>query len=277
MGSTTCTEILSSTTEIRLLGGFEVNSRGERLDFPLAASRVIAYLALQQRSVPRHVVAGILWPESTQERAQACLRSTLWRIKTVGEGLVGSVQDSLRLDESISVDVLSSLDGLDQVDSLEDGQEPPRWPLSWLSCELLPDWHDDWVVFERERFRLAALHALDRISELCRQRGDFGAAAEYALLGIRLEPLRESSRRALITTHLAQGNHVEALHQYDEYCGLLASELGIGPTRLMIDLLEGAGLAGATANWVAPVVASASIGQRTTQASSPWPSIQAIR
>lgn len=34
-----------------------------------------------------------------------------------------------------------------------------------LAGELLPDWYDDWVLIERERFRQLRLHALDALCE----------------------------------------------------------------------------------------------------------------
>ena len=44
------------------------------------------------------------------------------------------------------------------------------------------------------------------------------------------EPLRESAHRAVITAHLAEGHHVEALRHYTAFRNLLAAELGLDPS-----------------------------------------------
>ena len=44
------------------------------------------------------------------------------------------------------------------------------------------------------------------------------------------EPLRESAHRRVIEVHLAEGNHAEALRQYQPCRLLVRDELGLGPT-----------------------------------------------
>jgi DNA-binding SARP family transcriptional activator len=59
---------------------------------------------------------------------------------------------------------------------------------------------------------------------------------------VQAEPLRESAHRSVIAVHLAEGNHAEALRQYDGYRRLLASELGLRPSpviRTMVGPLLG--------------------------------------
>ena len=106
-------------------------------------------------------------------------------------------------------------------------------PVTWFSYELLPDWYEDWVAFERERFRLIALHALESMARWYVKASQFGPAIYCALAAVRLEPLRESSHRALIEAHLAEGNAAEAIYQYRYYRRLLRDELGIEPSEQM--------------------------------------------
>ena len=58
-------------------------------------------------------------------------------------------------------------------------------------------------------------------------------------LGV-VEPLRESAHRALVRIHLAAGNAVEALRQYDLCCRLLRDQLGVEPTQQMHDVTDSA-------------------------------------
>jgi hypothetical protein len=74
------------TTRLLLLGGFMLVSRGHVVDLQPAAQRVIAYTALRQGPVARSVIAGTIWPDVTESRAAANLRSTLWRLRGIGGG-----------------------------------------------------------------------------------------------------------------------------------------------------------------------------------------------
>jgi DNA-binding SARP family transcriptional activator len=121
-------------------------------------------------------------------------------------------------------------------------------PVSWFSYELLPDWYEDWVTFERERFRLLALHALEGMAASHTDQGRYRDAVECSLAAVRLEPLRESSHRALVSAHIAQGNLAEAVRQYHRYRDLLLTELGVEPTYHMNEILLSAGLSGCIVN-----------------------------
>ena len=239
---TTLDRVAGQGVRIGLLNGFEVKSDLGRVDVPAVGARLIAYLALQERPVRRCALAGTLWPETTQEKAQASLRSTLWRIRRVDERIVRSTHECIALHDAVDVDskaVLERTHGICEGNLRLD----ERTLISSLSSELLPDWYDDWVVFERERFRLMALRqALERIASSLTARGNVDDAVEYTLAAVRLEPLRESAHRALISAHIAQGNTGEALRQYRLYDELVRAELGIGPSTHMSDLLTRVGL-----------------------------------
>jgi DNA-binding SARP family transcriptional activator len=74
-----------------------------------------------------------------------------------------------------------------------------------LEGELLPDWYDDWVALERERFRELRIHAFEALSARLISAERFGEAMDIALAAVRCEPLRESTHRAVISVHLARG------------------------------------------------------------------------
>ena len=227
---------------VSLLDGFRVMCNGSQIDLPSVGARLVAYLALQQRPIARGVVAGTLWPETTQDRAQASLRSALWRVRRAHSGIVRSGRDCVGLEEWVDVDTHTLLSTSLDTRAGSRGRHQPDDTVSRLSGELLPDWYDDWIVFERERFRLLALQALEGLSRSHIQAGEYAAAIECALGAVHLEPLRESAQRTLMEVHLAQGNVAEAVRQYRSYRDRLRDELGVEPSSHMIELLESAGL-----------------------------------
>ena len=96
--------------------------------------------------------------------------------------------------------------------------------------ELLPDWYDDWVLIERERFRQLRLYALEALCTDLAAVGSYASAVEVGLACVAAEPLRESAHRALIAIHLAEGNRGEAIRQYRLYRTLVLRELGLTPS-----------------------------------------------
>jgi DNA-binding SARP family transcriptional activator len=224
---------------LSLLGGFSLSSAGRRIDLPFSVQRLIAFLALHPRKLVRTYIAGSLWPESTQPRAEASLRSALWRMRAPCSQLVRSTNTHIRLAESLTVDVnlVSDLvhrlmDPTASFVHLESGPGE-------LAQELLPAWTaDDWIFVERERLRQLCLHGLEAMSIRLLDQGRFGEAVEAGLAAVRAEPLRESAHRVLISIYLTEGNASEALRQYDWYRRLLRSELGLDPSPQVTDLVR---------------------------------------
>jgi DNA-binding SARP family transcriptional activator len=220
-----------------LLGGFELEVDGDRRHLPLSAQRVIAFLALQARPVQRQFVAGSLWPESSDERANANLRTALWRLNGSHSLLDEETSTQLALDEAVMVDLHDVSARARRL--LHAGGRPRDDDLEHLSeaAELLPDWYDDWVQIERERFRQLRLSALECLCIELTAEGRFPQAVEAGVSAMAAEPVRESAHRALIAAHLAAGNSGEALRQYRLCRNLLARRLGTEPSLEMRSLV----------------------------------------
>jgi DNA-binding SARP family transcriptional activator len=226
---------------LRLLGGFALTVDRAPVCVPPTAQRLVAFLALRDRPAPRAHVAGMLWLETTEERALANLRSTLWRVRRAADGLVECTGDQLGLHPGLGVDVRASAALADSLLKGTDGHrgaDELELDLDGLRADILPDWYDDWLVFERERFRQLRLHALDALAARFLELGRPARAMETALAAVAAEPLRESAHRAVIRIHLAEGNAGEALRQYRLY-RRLAGELGLHPSAQIEELIRG--------------------------------------
>jgi DNA-binding SARP family transcriptional activator len=220
-----------------LLGGFELRLDTGAVELYVSAQRVLAFLALRGRT-GRSRLAGTLWPEVTEDKALASLRTALWRVQQVGRGLVTTTPNDVDLADGVFVDaqeVISSSRLL-----LHGGVD--HLSLWWSSVrfqgELLPDWSDDWLVVERERLRQLRLHALERLAERWTAQGSHGLALEAALAALRADPLRETAHRAAIMVHLAEGNLGEAIRQFERCREVLLEEFGVEPTPATVALLR---------------------------------------
>jgi DNA-binding SARP family transcriptional activator len=227
--------------EVRLMDGFELVCDGEPVQCPLTAQRLLAFLGLHDRPLQRLFVAGKLWTDSTEERALASLRSAIYRAnRPAAPPLVRVVDSRLLLDAEVRVDVREASA---QAHRLIDGEacEDASRAGALLGGELLPDWYDDWLIIERERFRQLRLHGLEALSARLLERERFGEAAEAALSAIAGEPLRESAHRALIRVHLAEGNPSEALRHFELFRRMLQEELGLAPSVQLVALVREVG------------------------------------
>jgi DNA-binding SARP family transcriptional activator len=225
---------------VRVLGGFALFWEGSLLRVPRASQRLLAFLALQSRMVKRAAIADTLWPEGSENRASANLRSALARLQGPARKSLAANKLELGLAEGIVVDVRNARGLARRL--LDPAATPDRAELGMaavpvLSADLLPDWYDDWVLLEAEDWRQLRLHALEALAVRLIALGRWGEAANAAGAAVRAEPLRESARAALIQAHLAEGNQSEAVREFTRYRTLLDAELGLAPTPRLHELL----------------------------------------
>jgi DNA-binding SARP family transcriptional activator len=192
---------------LNLLGRFELLVGGVDVPLPLSAQRVIVFLALHDRPQRRPVVAGNLWPEKSEGRAAANLRSALWRARVPGgQSLVAAHGPLLTLSRHVIVDVQQmQLAGWRLVEGYETAS-PTRADGSQFFEDLLPGWYDDWVILERERITQLRMHFLEAIVDRLVSAGGHAAALDIAFRLIAADPLRERSFAALARVYEAEGS-----------------------------------------------------------------------
>ena len=227
--------------ELALLGGFVFSLGGDALLGSSAGSqRLLAFLAIRDQVITRNLVAGTLWPESTDEHASASLRSAVSRLGGVARQAVKVTAGDLGLAEGVAVDVHLSqalAHRLIDRDAQRSDADLAAAAVAALSDDLLPGWYDDWAVIAAEDWRQLRLHALEAVAARLTEADRLAEAAAAALAAVRAEPLRESARAALIRVHMAEGNQSEALGEFNRYRVLLRAELDIEPTTRLTRLL----------------------------------------
>ncbi len=230
---------------VYLLGEPCVLQGGRRYVVPEGCKRLLAFVALQRGRVDRRHAAGSLWPEGTEDRASGNLRSTLWRLRGAGIGVLESDKSSIFLRERTTTDLDALCAWADRLiagTAAEADMHVPEWTTT--VAELLPGWYDDWVIFERERIRQRMLHALEVLSKVLWMSGRYGEAIDAAMDAVAVEPLRESAHRALAEAHVAEGNFIEARRAFLRYRDLARRELGVEPSAAFAAWLRSVALAG---------------------------------
>lgn len=230
--------IIGRELRLRLLGRFRLTHRdGTNIELPSATQKLVAYVALT-RSVHRATAADLLWPDRDERRSRGNLRSAVWRSTQTVPGLLSCDQEWLTIGPDVCIDHRVALAVAGRL--RDDGSATDEVDRSAFEADLLNDWYDDWVAFERERFRQIRLHALELLAERFIGAGRHSEAIEAGLVAVAAEPLRETAHAVVIRAHLAEGNVGEARRHYRRLCEILATELGTLPTartRAMLDVI----------------------------------------
>jgi len=179
--------------QIRLLGQFDIRMEGKRVTIPSRAGQsLLAYLALTAGTPHRREkLAGIFWPETTDENARKNLRQELWRIRKSISTQQSAEGDYLLADEFTLKFNRDSKYWLDvaQMERPDLDLQSLIANLSLYQGELLPGFYDEWITLERERIQ--------------------------AVLEARMEQLLEHlvGHGADVRTHLGRLHHVNRMPQ----------------------------------------------------------------
>ncbi|HSR20384.1 MAG TPA: BTAD domain-containing putative transcriptional regulator, partial [Anaerolineales bacterium] len=227
--------------EIRLFGGFEIRSDGGLI--PLStrlAQSLFSYLILNSGTPHRREkLAGLFWPDSTEQRARASLRHELWRIRKAlaAGGLQGVLVCN---DLTIAFDASADC-GLDvmQLKQLGDGAASSELirGLSVYRGELLPGFYDDWLVVEREHLHLLFERRVLQLLGLLQVEKRWPETVDWAERWLSLSQQPEAAYQALMTAYAGLGDRAKVLSTYDR-CQQGLGELGLEPSKETRQLAE---------------------------------------
>lgn len=215
------------TIDIAVLGPLELRRDGHLVSdedwINRQRVRDLLLLLVEHRSIQRHTLAELLWPDKPADAAARNLRFTLnrllrilepdrpsadapWYLRTVGSQLQLGGGDRLRID----VDRFEALLG---AAAFADQTRSPRRALdAYLrACELYRGDYltgssdQEWGYYHAIRLRGQFIAAAVRTCELLVTTGDAERAEELALRATACEPHNEHATVALAATMLARG------------------------------------------------------------------------
>ncbi len=235
-----------ATIRVSLLGGFGVTRDGVTCELPEAEQRLVALVALH-RAVGLHWAAERLAPRIEPASAVARLHAAIARLRSAGLDMLDVDGRVLSLAAGVTVDAAEAEAFFSRL-ARQGGA--PRWSADHdrLLLELLPGWPDGWVLLQRVRFEDLSLSALDTEIRRLLDGGARTAAVTFAQKVLRADPLRESTLRLLIATHLAEGRDGLARDCYLDFRRDLLDGFGFEPSpmarALVAHLLGDAGAPG---------------------------------
>jgi DNA-binding SARP family transcriptional activator len=223
----------ASRLEVRLLGRFEVKLDGRTVPLPSRpAQSLFAYLALSPGTAHRREkLAGLLWPDSSDDNARRNLRQSLWHIR---KALSEAAHHYLHSND-MTVAFAAAAFWLD-VALLEKPVGAAATPeelmavVSVYGGELLPGFYDDWVVWQRARqqnlFERKMEQLLDRLTAVHR----WDDLLEWGERWLAFGQSPEAAYRALMVAHAGRGDLVRMAAVYRRCVDALENELGVEPS-----------------------------------------------
>jgi len=235
--------------EVRLLGGFEVKRDDKPVLIPSRpAQSLFAYLILSAGPVHRREkVAGLLWPDSTEENARNYLRNGLWKLrKAIEKGSSKTSAVSYILTDDINVsfnpEAPYTLDAarIEDVDMDCASAEELMDVLSLYKGELLPGFYDEWIVLEREHLQAIFDQKMECLLEHLQEEARWGDTLEWGERWISFGQRPEAAYRFLMRAHATRGDMSRVAATF-ERCTKSLEEFGVEPseqTRVLYEDLK---------------------------------------
>ena len=234
--------------QVRLLGQFDIRLDGKRVTIPSRAGQsLLAYLMLTVGTAHRREkLAGILWPDTTDENARKNLRQELWRIRKAISTGQPAEKEYLLADEITLTFNRDSDYWLDvsQIEKRDLDLQSLIVNLSLYQGELLPGFYDEWVAIERERIQAIFEANMEQLLEQLIAAERWIAVQEWGERWLTLSGAREPAYRALMLASGVRGDTAKVASLYKRCTAELLEQLGVEPsaeTRGLYDgLLKGA-------------------------------------
>ena len=228
--------------EIQLLGGFRVAYQGKQV-VGLHSQRLqslLSYLIVHRQTPhPRHQVAFLFWPDSSEAQARSNLRRELTHLRQrvpEADRYLRIERDCIqwRSEAAFALDIRDFEDDVRQAEEATNRSAARKlWEraLSRYYGDLLPGCYDEWILPERERLRQAYALALERLVRLFEDEREYAPAIRYSRRLLQLDPLHEASYRKLMQLYALNGERAGAVHVYHSCASVLERELGIEPSQ----------------------------------------------
>ena len=223
---------------VRLLGGFEV----KRDEIAIAitsrpAQSLFAYLVLNAGTFHRREkLAGLLWPDSTEENARDYLRHGLWKLRKAveekpSEGDVISCILADDLNVSFNSEAQYTLDAatIEDLDVKCASTDEMMEALSLYEGELLPGFYDEWVVLEREHLQAVFEKKMECLLYQLQKEARWIEDLDWCERWISFGQKPEAAYRFLMVAHAGRGDMSKVAATF-ERCAKSLSEFGVEPS-----------------------------------------------
>jgi DNA-binding SARP family transcriptional activator len=215
---------------------------------------VFEYLLVNHQSkVRRDRLMSMFWPEVTSEAARNSLNVAIHGLRQSLRAAVGDTPVVIHQDQSYFIE--PNLDIWVDTEVFEEQLKAAHEHLAnaelvkaeaafeaatWLYQGefLADDPYEEWAMVTREHLRLCYLDALDRLSSLRLNSGDYAACVAVCLKLLGCDSCREDAHCRLMRCYSRQGQVQLAIRQYHSCVTALRTELGVAPATTTTELFD---------------------------------------
>jgi DNA-binding SARP family transcriptional activator/TolB-like protein len=237
--------------ELQLLGSLGATQGSRDLTAAIAQPKRLALLAWLELSRPyglhpRDTLAGLLWPESPNDKARTALRQLLLVLRRdLGEDIFVVEGELLGINRAqLSSDAGAVLGALEQGDD--------QRALSAYTGDLLPglpfaegEYFERWIEQRRAEIRRAVRSAAWRQVDRAESEDDLPAARRYAERAFAIDSEDEDGLRRMMTIQARSGDRSAALRSHELYTERLRADWGAAPdpeTQALVEQIRIGGL-----------------------------------
>ncbi|MBI5651805.1 MAG: AAA family ATPase [Chloroflexi bacterium] len=232
--------------QVKMLGEFDVRRDGAPILIPSRPAQSLLAFLLLTAGTPqrREKIAGLLWPNTSDENARSSLRHELWRLrKTLHAGPPRApVENYLLTDELALAFNVNAPHWLDvAILKYTRADAPTNDLLAALALyrgELLPGFYEDWVVLEREQLYAIFEQKIARALERLLAEHRWQEILDWGERWIALGQSPEAAYRALMIAHSELGDRSRMAAVYQRCIESLRTDLGVEPSQETRALFE---------------------------------------
>ncbi len=226
---------MNTTLNISMFGSPGITLAGEPVIgfVSLKSQALVFYLAATGETHRRSHLAGLLWSDTTEERARKNLRDVLSNLRQV----IGPFLEITRQEVAIAGGAAVSADTLAFEAAVRAGGPASLARATALySGDFLAGFYPDgaplfeeWMLGQREHYRLLALYALSELTGFYVAQGQSLRAIDTLTQLLAADPWREDAHRQLMALLADAGDSGAAIAQYQRLRTMLDDELGMEP------------------------------------------------
>jgi len=219
--------------EVKLIGTFAIECDGKPVTISSrAAQSLFACLILTTgKNHRREKLAGMFWPDTTEEKARAHLRHELWLIR---KALSSKSKVDYLIADDISISFNASTEhwlDAQTLEKLRDTSSADELIAALSNCqgELLPGFYDEWITQEREHLQAVYEQKMARLLELLESEKRWTDILEWAERWISFGQKPEVAYRYLMIAYDALGDRAKVASTY-ERCVQALREFDLEPS-----------------------------------------------
>jgi WD40 repeat protein/DNA-binding SARP family transcriptional activator len=231
--------------QVRLFGQFDLRADGKKITIPTRAGQSLFACLILNAGTPdrREKLAGMFWPDTSDENARRNLRQELWRIRKAISAQAPAAPDYLLTEEITiafdpNVDYWLDVAQFERTSGVDASASELMQQLALYRGDLLPGFYDDWVVLERERLQARHEQLLQALLERLIAEQLWSAVVEWSERWIASGQTPEPAYRALLLAYGAHGDRAKVVSTYQRCKEALEKELGVEPSYQTRDLCE---------------------------------------